>query len=51
MKELDDLDFEEEQVCPNCGHFCEGEKVCPNCGAIVMEEDDDMEGFHDDEEV
>ena len=50
-KEFDDLDIEEETVCPNCGHVCGEETVCPNCGAIVMEEEEDLEDFSDDEEM
>ena len=49
-KELD-FDDEDEKVCPNCGQFCEGENVCLHCGAILTEEDDELEGFHEDEEV
>lgn len=47
----DDLDLEEETVCPNCGHVCEDETVCPNCGAIIAEEEEDLEDFNDDEEM
>ncbi len=47
----EELEFEDEKVCPNCGQFCEGEKVCPHCGAILTEDDDDLDGFHEDEEV
>ncbi|MDP2599506.1 MAG: hypothetical protein Q8P84_02075 [Deltaproteobacteria bacterium] len=54
VKELEeelDFDDENEKVCPNCGQFCEGENVCPHCGAMLAEEDDELEGFHEDEEV
>ena len=49
MAELDDLDFDNETVCPNCGHFRDGESECPNCGAI-LESDDEMDGFQEEEE-
>jgi len=49
-EEWEDFDFENEQVCPNCGQFSEGESVCPHCGAILTEEDDELDGFHEDEE-
>lgn len=40
--------LEEEEFCPNCGHFTEGEDVCPNCGAILKPEDE-FGGFSEDE--
>lgn len=39
---------EDEEFCPNCGHFTEGESVCPNCGA-VLKHDDEFGAFQDDE--
>jgi rubrerythrin len=45
--------LEEEEFCPNCGHFLEGEDVCPNCGAVLKHDDEfgdyDDEGSFDDE--
>lgn len=40
--------IEEEEFCPNCGHFTEGEDVCPNCGAI-LKHNDEFGDFQDDE--
>lgn len=39
--------LDDEEFCPNCGHFTEGEDTCPNCGAILKPEDD-LDGFHED---
>ena len=50
MSDLENLDFESETVCPNCGHFCEGESECPNCGAVLETDDDELDGFQEDEE-
>lgn len=51
-QEIDDLTFDDEEpVCPNCGQETEGETTCPNCGAILMEEDDEFNGFHEDDGI
>lgn len=51
-KEIDDISFDDDEtVCPNCGQQVEDESVCPYCGAILIEEDDEFEGFDDDEEM
>ena len=49
-EEWEELDFEKEEICPNCGQFTEGESVCPHCGAVLTEEDDELEGFQEDED-
>jgi len=50
-EEWEELGFEKDDVCPNCGQMTEGENVCPHCGAILTEEDDELDGFHEDEET
>ncbi len=40
----------EEEYCPNCGQYTGGENVCPNCGAILKNQEDELEGFHEDDE-
>lgn len=50
MSELEDLGFDNETVCPNCGHNCEGETECLNCGAILKADKDDLDGFHEEDE-
>lgn len=39
-----------EEYCPNCGQYVGQESICPNCGAIIKGEDDDLEGFHEEED-
>lgn len=49
---MEDLELDEEEaVCPNCGQKVGDETVCSYCGAILIEEDDEFEGFDDDEEL
>lgn len=45
-----DIGEMEDEYCPNCGQFTGGESECPNCGAILKDEDDEFEGFHEDDE-
>lgn len=40
MNELNDLDFENSETCPNCGQFVGEESSCPHCGAILHNEDE-----------
>jgi len=42
--------LENEEYCPNCGQYAGGESVCPNCGAILKNNEDEFEGFHEDDE-
>ena len=50
MGDVDELDFESDTTCPNCGHHIDDETECPNCGAILGN-DDELEGFQDEEEM
>lgn len=48
--DVEDLAYEDEDpVCPNCGQQTEGESVCPYCGAILTDEEDELDGFHEDD--
>jgi len=49
MADFEDIELENDQVCPNCGHKCDGATECPNCGAI-LESEDEFDGFQEDEE-
>jgi ribosomal protein L32 len=44
---VDDLDFENPETCPNCGHFIGGDKTCPNCG-VMLGDEDELNVFEDD---
>lgn len=46
MDDIDKLDFESPDTCPNCGQFVGGESTCPNCGAILYDEDE-LDTFDD----
>ena len=47
----EELEIDDNTVCPNCGHHCGDDTVCPNCGAILGNEDDDLDGFQEDKEI
>lgn len=40
MGDVDELDFESPETCPNCGHFVGGDSTCPNCGAVLFDDDE-----------
>ena len=40
ISDVDELDFENPETCPNCGTYVGSESTCPNCGAILYEEDE-----------
>lgn len=40
-------DDREEERCPNCGQVTGGESLCPNCGTVLPDQDDELEGFHE----
>ncbi len=47
MTDIDTLNFDNPETCPNCGQFVDGDSGCPNCGAILCEEDG-LDVFDDD---
>lgn len=50
MGDWDELEFESEEVCPNCGKRTDGETICPYCGAHLSG-DDELQGFHEEEDL
>jgi len=46
--EFDELGFESNETCPNCGSRVGEESSCFNCGAILFNEDD-LNPFEEDE--
>ncbi len=46
-KNVDDLEIESPETCPNCGSFVGEETTCGNCGAMLGD-DDDLDIFEDD---
>lgn len=45
MRNIDELDFDSPETCPNCGQLAGSESTCPNCGAILYDsaEMDDLD--------
>ena len=44
---IDNLNFENPETCPNCGHFVGGDTTCPNCGAILGDDEDELNVFEE----
>lgn len=49
MRELNEIDFENPETCPNCGQYVGEETTCPHCGAILCN-DDELNEFDDEAE-
>ena len=49
-KEVDELDFENTESCPNCGCYVGDRTQCENCGAVLAnnEEPDNFDGEEED---
>jgi len=45
-KNVDELEIESPETCPNCGNFVGEETTCQNCGAMLG--DDVLDIFEND---
>ena len=49
MADLEELNFENPDTCPNCGQFVGQESICPYCGAMLSPDEDGLNAFDEDQ--
>lgn len=50
MSDVDELNFENPETCPNCGQFVGSDSTCPNCGAVLFD-DNELNVFDEESDI